>query len=98
MHATFSPTRIAKEIEILKLLGGKHFVVPLLSGFRLEDNISLIFPYFPHKPFREYYLLMDEEEVKEYLKVQSFFLCIKKSDLVSVTFSRALSWPHSQRH
>lgn len=69
LHGTFAPSRISKEIEILKKLQGRHYVVPLKEGFRHEDNITLVFPYFHHKPFREYYLLMEEAEIREYMRV-----------------------------
>lgn len=69
LHGTFAPSRISKEIDILKKLQGQDFVVPLKAGFRHEDNITLVFPYFHHKPFRDYYLLMEEPEIREYMRV-----------------------------
>lgn len=68
LHGTFAPTRVSKEIDLLVKLEGQHHVVPLLGGYRFEDNISLIFPYFHHKPFREYYQFMMEDEIQEYMR------------------------------
>jgi cell division control protein 7 len=70
LHGTFCPARVAKEITFLKKLDGRHHVVPLVAGFRFEDNISLVFPYFHHQSYRNYYILMEEDEIREYMQVR----------------------------
>ncbi len=52
INATSSPQRILDEMSFLRELGGKDNVVPLISGYRCEDQIIVTFPYFYSEDFR----------------------------------------------
>ena len=45
INATSSPQRI-RENDLLKHLGGKNNVVPIICGMRWEDQSFVTFPYF----------------------------------------------------
>jgi cell division control protein 7 len=47
---------------------GKCNVPPLLNVKYLEDQFSLILPYFDHEPFKYYFSTMDAQSVREYMK------------------------------
>ena len=52
INATSSPSRVLDELKFLQELGGKHNVVPLINGYRCEDQIVVTFPYFHSEDFR----------------------------------------------
>lgn len=60
INATSSPQRILDEMSFLRELGGKDNIVPLISGFRCEDQIVVTFPYFYSEDFRVISLLIME--------------------------------------
>jgi tRNA A-37 threonylcarbamoyl transferase component Bud32 len=53
INATSSPQRILDEMSFLRKLGGQHNVIPLVNGFRGEDQVVVTFPYFHCDEFRE---------------------------------------------
>lgn len=52
INATSSPQRILDEMSFLRTLGGRDNVVPLINGYRCEDQIVVTFPYFYSEDFR----------------------------------------------
>lgn len=61
INATSSPQRILDEMSFLKHLGGKHNVVPVISGLRSEDQVLVTFPYFYSEEFR----VIDESVLRD---------------------------------
>jgi len=68
IYSTSSPTRIDREIRIIHALGGTHFVGGILGCLRCHGDISLVLPYFEHNSFREVFMAMTLDDVKDYLR------------------------------
>lgn len=62
-----SPLRIQNEIKHLVTLAGKAFVVPLLGGLRVKDQVTLIFPYFEHPNFKDYFRSLPIPHIQYYM-------------------------------
>lgn len=45
-------------------------VAAVLGGLRHRDQVTLVLEYCEHLPFREYYLHMHEQEIREYMSVR----------------------------
>ena len=73
INATSSPQRILDEMSFLKELGGKDNVVPLISGFRNEDQIVVTFPYFYSEDFR---VISKRKNVDIYMLFLPIFLSL----------------------
>ncbi|KAJ5075018.1 cell division cycle 7-related protein kinase [Anaeramoeba ignava] len=64
---TSSPERIFREAEILYKLRGFDGVCYLSEGFRQEDQITLVTPYFEFDEFRDFYHQLSIPEIKKYM-------------------------------
>lgn len=52
INATSGPKRIAEELSFLRDLDGLHYVVPLITAHRWEDQVLVVNPYFYSIDFR----------------------------------------------
>jgi serine/threonine protein kinase len=69
INPTSSPERLIDEIAFLKELGGKHNVVPVISGMRYQDQVIVVFPYFDCPDFREYLADMAPVDISCYMRL-----------------------------
>lgn len=69
INATSSPSRILDELSYLRVLGGRHHVIPIITGCRFEDQVLVVFPYFHHEDFRELLPSMDQHEIACYMRL-----------------------------
>ena len=46
INATSAPVRILDELSYLRVLMGKHNVIPVVTAARFEDQVLVVFPYF----------------------------------------------------
>lgn len=69
INATSSPSRILDELSYLRVLGGRHHVIPIITGCRFEDQVLVVFPYFHHEDFRELLPSMNLHEVACYMRL-----------------------------
>lgn len=68
IHPTCHPNRILNEISHLKKLGGKRHVIPLISGLREKDQVTLVFPFFNHDKFKETLPFLSLSDIQQYMK------------------------------
>ncbi|GJJ07071.1 hypothetical protein Clacol_001270 [Clathrus columnatus] len=68
IYATSMPDRIRNELSILEDLRGCRHVSQLITAFREEDQVVAIMPYHRSADFREYYLTLSMNEVKNYMR------------------------------
>ncbi|KAL6069086.1 Cell division control protein 7, variant 3 [Balamuthia mandrillaris] len=68
LYPSSSPARIKSEIQHLHVLGGKNFVLPLLGGMKEGDQVTLIFPYFPHDRFKNYLHDLTVDQIRCYAR------------------------------
>lgn len=52
----------------LFLFSGKNHVIPIYGGLTSATRNTLILPYVPHNNFKEYYLKMNEDDIKRYMR------------------------------
>ena len=69
INPTSSPERLIDEITFLKELGGKHNVVPVITGLRHQDQVLVVFPYFHCQDFREYLGVLSAKDVSVYMRL-----------------------------
>lgn len=69
INPTSSPERLIDEISFLKELGGKHNVVPVISGMRYQDQVIVVFPYFYCPDFREYLCELRPVDISCYMRL-----------------------------
>lgn len=67
IYVTASPKRIYNELFILSNVRGSDYVVPLLTAFRVEDQVFAIFPFVKHTRFEEFYRKMTVTDIRCYL-------------------------------
>ncbi|XP_059481239.1 cell division cycle 7-related protein kinase-like [Neocloeon triangulifer] len=65
---TCHPSRIKKEMQALKDIGGTDNVCGILSCVRNKGNVAFILPYIRHDKFQDYILDMDASEARLYIK------------------------------
>jgi serine/threonine protein kinase len=68
LHPICHPERILSEIIALATLGGHAHVSPLLGGTRTQLLNTIKLPYFKHNTFKEFYLNMNEHDLRIYMK------------------------------
>lgn len=59
--------RVENEIRALRQLKGKHGVVKMLSAMRVRDHIFILMPFVDYIAFSNYYLSLNEKEIRRYL-------------------------------
>jgi serine/threonine protein kinase len=100
INATSSPQRILDEMSFLKHLGGKNNVVPLINGFRCEDQVLVTFPYFYSEDFRvklnvrvNFNYFLNFIFLKEFMGMQNFSInsiaCYMRSLFISLAHLHA---------
>ncbi|KAI9475839.1 MAG: kinase-like domain-containing protein [Benjaminiella poitrasii] len=68
IYSTSSPNRIAKEVQIMKILKGTLCVSPLITAFRERENIFMVMPYINHDDFKDIFPEMTVNDIKHYMK------------------------------
>lgn len=56
---------------MLHLLGGQHHVIRFHGWVQRQTRISIIFQYCQHQSFSDYYLAMNEGDIREYMRVRA---------------------------
>ncbi|XP_077290441.1 non-specific serine/threonine protein kinase Cdc7-like [Arctopsyche grandis] len=70
------PDRIEHELRCLRFIGGCDNVVGVDLCLRHSNTVVFVMPYLPHTKFSEYFMLMDMEEIKLYMK--NLLLALKR--------------------
>ena len=65
---TSGPDRVEKEIQMLRVLNGKHNIITLLTCMRFEDIYILVMPHFPHQKFQSYFHSFTPYDTHKYLR------------------------------
>jgi serine/threonine protein kinase len=65
---TSSPQKVYDELQYLKILDGKHHVIPVLDVRRTDEQVIIVFPYFPSHDIRDYMKHMTMEDIKIMMK------------------------------
>jgi len=68
IYQTSSPNRVANEMMHLLMLRNEPTVCHLIDSVLVEDRIFLVLPYFPHEPFKTYFLTMTVADISHYLR------------------------------
>ncbi|KAJ5288482.1 hypothetical protein N7478_001512 [Penicillium angulare] len=68
IYVTSSPIRIQNELELLHDLRGCRSVCPLITAFRIQDQVVAVLPYFPHTDFRIQYRTFMVADMRHYLR------------------------------
>ncbi|KNC48912.1 CDC7 protein kinase [Thecamonas trahens ATCC 50062] len=68
IRATTAPWRTFNELGYLIHFGGREYVTNVHKCLRREDQVTLILPYFEHRPFYKYVSSMTLHEVAVYMK------------------------------
>eukprot|EP00039_Didymoeca_costata_P033459 m.42439 g.42439 ORF g.42439 m.42439 type:complete len:383 (-) comp9882_c0_seq1:63-1211(-) len=63
-----NPTRMVREIECLRKLAGKQYIVSLESVIRQEDTVILMLEYFEHEAFNDYVNELTPSQIQKYMK------------------------------
>ncbi len=69
INATSGPKRIAEELLFLRDLKGLHNVIPIVTAFRLDDQVIAISPFFHGIDFRELLVTLKVADVAGYLRL-----------------------------
>lgn len=62
------PSRIAKELRFLRDLRGQMNVIPVKACFFSSGHTVLVMPIIEHDKFLDYFQLMDNDELREYIR------------------------------
>ncbi|KAJ3150908.1 hypothetical protein HDU89_002905 [Geranomyces variabilis] len=68
IYVTSSPQRIYSEIKILNYLSGHPNIVQLITAVRHEDQVVVVLPFFRHPDFREYFLDLTMDQIRQYMR------------------------------
>ncbi|KAJ3172387.1 hypothetical protein HDU87_007891 [Geranomyces variabilis] len=68
IYVTSSPQRIYSEIQILNYLSGHPNIVQLVTAVRHEDQVVVVLPFFRHPDFREYFLDLTMDQIRQYMR------------------------------
>ncbi|KAJ3160213.1 hypothetical protein HDU86_001049 [Geranomyces michiganensis] len=68
IYVTSTPQRIYNEIRILHDLRGHPNIVQLITALRHEDQVVVVLPFFRHPDFREYFLDLTMDQIRQYMR------------------------------
>ncbi|KAH7980302.1 hypothetical protein HPB49_014525 [Dermacentor silvarum] len=64
---TSHPSRIANELQCLRLIGGSSNVMDVKMCFLHKGHVAIVMPYFPHEKFPDFVYKLSVTEVQEYM-------------------------------
>ncbi|KAI8819660.1 kinase-like domain-containing protein [Fimicolochytrium jonesii] len=68
IYVTSSSQRICNEIRVLSTLRGHPNIVHLITALRHQDQVVVVLPYFRHSDFRDFYLKLTMDEIRDYMR------------------------------
>ncbi|TPX67725.1 hypothetical protein SpCBS45565_g03623 [Spizellomyces sp. 'palustris'] len=56
------------DLLLIEVHSGHPNIVPIITAMRHEDQVVAVLPYFRHLDFRDYYLTMTMDQIRDYMR------------------------------